>query len=108
MLAEHRVQRLGRAFDLGERGPRFRRGAPPDRLGALAERRFSGDRLGDRLRPAHRLLAELGGAKIVRASARRLGQPAVFQNLREAGRVIERVQRAGHAAPLRLRLRRLL
>ena len=50
MLALHRVQRLRRAFDLRERRRPPRASRPADRLRALAERGFGGDRFGDRLR----------------------------------------------------------
>ena len=58
----------------------------PIGCGALAQRRFRGDRFRDRLRPAHRLLAELGGAKIVRAAVRRAGRPAFAENLERGAR----------------------
>ena len=109
MLAQHGVQRLAPRF----RPRRARRSTSGDALQPIGSARsLSADspviELGDRLRQRIDLLAEFGGAKIVGAAAGGSGSPPSFQDLGEAGGVIERVQRAGHAAPLRLRLRRLL
>src|SRR5580693_1896279 len=68
MLGQHCVQRLRRAFDLGERRADFGGGAPTDRLGAGAQPGLAGNGFVDGLGPAHGLFTKLSGAQIVRAA----------------------------------------
>ena len=107
MLALHGVERFRRAFGLGERGAHFRGRAPPDRLGALAQRGLAGDGFAD---GRVQRMACLQSSAARRSSGPPMEGPGSPPSSRISARrdMVERVQCAGHSTLLGLGLRRLL
>lgn len=106
MAALERIERACRALRFTKRRGDLGRDLPADGRGLRAERGLGGDRAADRLRRPHGPPAQVGGARIVRGALP--GGNAARQYFRQPPGMVERMQRAGQAQPLGLRLGRLL